>query len=218
MHYGIFIGEKAKDQPVRILILGESHHVSTDPKVTTDKVAGVPATYTTASVVLEHLEKLKNEKKGMHPFLTKIAQTFGAEDEETFWRCVYFGNYIDVLCGIRDSIATNLLKITDKCEELNRQLFAFIEENEIDVVFCFSRRVYSALPQLEKQDSENEVDGADAHRLEKCIYNPGSRENVNIDLNKSVTFYGLRHTSQGFSYRKYQDRIKKVVQEHGLPF
>ena len=42
MHHGVFKGEKAKDQPVKYLILGESHHVSTDSDITTDKIAGEP--------------------------------------------------------------------------------------------------------------------------------------------------------------------------------
>ena len=100
MHKGVFKGEKAKDQPVKILILGESHHINTDSKVTTDKIAGVPASYTTASVIHEHLEKRK-----IHGFFTKIAKTFGIPEteEENFWQGVYFGNYIDVLCGIGNS-------------------------------------------------------------------------------------------------------------------
>ena len=216
MHPGVFEGQKAKDQPVRILILGESHYWSENKKEE-DKL--------TSKVVENYLKQYNSsarwERDRAYRFFDYIVRTFNVDPElnrEDFWNKVYFGNYIDEPCGIRDSTATNLLKIPDKCVELNRQLFAFIEENEIDIVFCFSRRVYSALPQLEKQDSENTVDGVDAHRFEKCIYNPGSRENLDIDLDKPVTFYGLRHTSQGFSYRKYRDRIKKVVQEHGLPF
>ena len=216
MHHGVFEGKKAKDQLVKILILGESHYWSENKKEEDKLTSKVVETY-----LEQYNSPVRSERDRAYRFFDYIVRTFSVDPElnrEGFWNKVYFGNYIDEPCGIRDSTATNLLKIPDKCVELNRQLFAFIEENEIDIVFCFSRRVYSALPQLEKQDSENTVDGVDAHRLEKCIYNPGSRENLDINLNKSVTFYGLRHTSQGFSYRKYQDRIKKVVQEHGLPF
>ena len=216
MHHGVFEGKKAKDQLVKILILGESHYWSENKKEEDKLTSKVVETY-----LEQYNSPVRSKRDRAYRFFDYIVRTFGVDAElnrKDFWNKVYFGNYIDEPCGIRDSTATNLLKIPDKCVELNRQLFAFIEENEIDIVFCFSRRVYSALPQLEKQDSENTVDGVDAHRLEKCIYNPGSRENLNINLNKSVTFYGLRHTSQGFSYRKYQDRIKKVVQEHGLPF
>lgn len=216
MHHGVFEGKKAKDQLVKILILGESHYWSKNKKEEDKLTSKVVETY-----LEQYNSPVRSKRDRAYRFFDYIVRTFGVDAElnrKDFWNKVYFGNYIDEPCGIRDSTATNLLKIPDKCVELNRQLFAFIEENEIDIVFCFSRRVYSALPQLEKQDSENTVDGVDAHRLEKCIYNPGSRENLDINLNKSVTFYGLRHTSQGFSYRKYQDRIKKVVQEHGLPF
>ena len=216
MHHGVFKGQKAKEQPVRILILGESHYWSENKKEEDKLTSKVVETY-----LKQYNWPVRSERDRAYRFFDYIVRTFSVDPElnrEDFWNKVYFGNYIDEPCGIRDSTAANLLKKTGKCEELNRQLFKFIEENEIDIVFCFSRRVYSALPQLEKQDSENELDGADAHRLEKCIYNPGVRENFDIDLDKPVTFYGLRHTSQGFSYRQYQDRIKKVVQEHCLPF
>ena len=216
MHPGVFEGQKVKDQPVRILILGESHYWSENKKEE-DKL--------TSKVVENYLKQYNSsarwERDRAYRFFDYIVRTFGVDPElnrEDFWNKVYFGNYIDEPCGIRDSTATNLLKKTGKCEELNRQLFKFIVENEMDIVFCFSRRVYSALPQQEKQDSENEVDGADAHRLEKCIYNPGSREYLDVDLDKSVTFYGLRHTSQGFSYRKYQERVSAIINQQNLPF
>ena len=216
MHEGVFEGEKARDQKVKVLILGESHYWGEDKKEE-DKL--------TSKVVENYLEQynstIRSERDRSYRFFDYIVRTFGVDPElyrERFWNNVYFGNYIDEPCGVRDSRASKLLKIAGKREELNRQLYKFIKENKIDVVFCFSRRAYSALPQLEKQDSENEVDGADAHRLEKCIYYSGSREGVNIALDKPVTFYGLRHTSQGFSYRKYQERIADIIQAYGLSF
>lgn len=216
MHHGVFEGQKAKDQPVRILILGESHYWGENKKEE-DKL--------TTKVVQTYLEQYnspnRSERDRAYRFFDYIVRTFGIDAElhrDTFWNNVYFGNYIDEPCGIRDSKATKILKKPGKSEELNRQLFQYIEENKIDVVFCFSRRVYYALPHLEKQDSENETDGNDAHRLERRTYYPGSRENLHINLDKPVTFYGLRHTSQGFSYRKYQERIADISQANGLPF
>ena len=130
MHHGVFEGNKAKGQKMRVLILGESHHVSTDPSVTTDKIAGVPATYTTAAVVREHLEKRKT-----HDFLTKIAKSFDAEEEVEFWDSVYFGNYIDVLCGIGNSFAEK--QVEENRKEYNDQVFRFVNKYNISKIFCF---------------------------------------------------------------------------------
>ena len=100
------------------------------------------------------------------------------------------------------------------------QLFEFINENEIDIVFCFSRKVYEKLPSLDKDlgDSETAKDENDSHRLNKCIYCAGvaQRDHVSISLAKTVTVYGLKHPSQGFSYQKYQTRIADIVAEIGL--
>lgn len=212
MHKGVF---NAEEYGLNILILGESHHVSTDPSVTTDKIAGVPATYTTASVVLEHLEKLKNEKKGMHPFLTKIAQTFGAEDEDAFWQSVYFGNYIDVLCGIRNSVAKNQIEYNDNRIKYNDQLFQFVNEHKIEKIFCFSILAYKSLPTLtDNEESIWETIGMRGNRrvfLRQCQYKAGvQHEGTSVILQQNLRVYGISHPQAkgGYSPEMYVNALK----------
>ena len=213
MHHGIFEGQKAKDQPVRILILGESHHVSTDPKVTTDKVAGVPASYTTASVIQEHLEKRKN-----HDFLTKIAKTFGAEDEDAFWQSVYFGNYIDVLCGIGNSVAKNQIEYNDNRIKYNDQLFQFVNEHKIEKIFCFSILAYKSLPTLtDNEASIWETIGMRGNRrvfLRQCQYKAGvHHEGTSVILEKDLLVFGISHPQAkgGYSPEMYANALKNKI-------
>ena len=214
MHHGIFEGQKAKDQPVRILILGESHHVSTDPKVTTDKVAGVPASYTTASVIQEHLEKRKN-----HDFLTKIAKTFGAEDEDAFWQSVYFGNYIDVLCGIGNSVAKNQIENNDNRFKYNDQLFQFVNEHKIEKIFCFSILTYKNLPGLSDDEKSTwETVGMRGNRrvfLRQCQYKAGvQHEGTSVILQQTLQVYGISHPQAkgGYSPELYANALKNQIE------
>ena len=216
MHKGVFNADK---HGLNILILGESHHISTDPNVTTDKIAGVPATYTTASVVLEHLEKLKNEKKGMHPFLTKIAQTFGAEDEETFWRSVYFGNYIDVLCGIGNSVAKNQIEEDGNRVKYNNQLFQFVNEHTIDKIFCFSVLAYKNLTDLaDGEESQCETIGMRGKKrvyLRQCKYEAKTqRSGTSVILEKDLHVFGISHPQAkgGYSPEMYANALKSQIE------
>ena len=210
MHYGVFKGEKAKNQPVKYLILGESHHVSTDPKVTTDKVAGVPASYTTASVIQEHLDKRKT-----HDFLTKIAKTFGSEEEDAFWQSVYFGNYIDVLCGIGNSVAKNQIKEQDNRIKYNDQLFQFVNEHKIEKIFCFSILAYKSLPSLsDDEESKCETVGRRGNRrvfLRQCQYKAGTQhKGASVILQQDLHVYGISHPQAkgGYSPEMYAKVLK----------
>ncbi len=199
MHKGVFEGTKAKDQPVKVLILGESHYWSEDKKEEDKLTSKVMETYLSETY--------------SYRFFDNIVRSFGVAPEKRrgFWEKVWFGNYIDEPCGIRDSQATKLLKQPEKREELNRQLFLFIEENKIDVVFCFSRKVYDKLPPLEEGDKEKRGAKIDSHRLNECVYVAGQRKNASLSLSKSVTVYGLKHPSQGFSYRRYEGKLKNLL-------
>lgn len=212
MHHGVFEGQKAKDQPVKYLILGESHHVSTDPKVMTDKVAGVPASYTTASVIQEHLDKKKT-----HDFLTKIAKTFGSE-EDAFWQSVYFGNYIDVLCGIGNSVAKNQIKDNDNRIKYNDQLFQFVNQHKIEKIFCFSILAYKSLPSLsDDEESTREAVGTRGNRrvfLRQCQYKARvQHEGTSIILEQNLRVYGISHPQAkgGYSPEIYANALKDQI-------
>ena len=124
MHKGEFEGKQAKAQPVRVLILGESHYWSEDKSEEEKKTSKVMETYLSETY--------------SYRFFDNIVRSFGIapEKRKDFWEKVWFGNYIDEPCGIRDSQADNLLKQPGKREELNRQLFSFIEK--IKLMLCFA--------------------------------------------------------------------------------
>lgn len=214
MHHGVHIGDRVNQFEPRVLILGESHHTNDGENNT----PGVPATYDTADVVKRYLENYSSEKDRdpAYRFFDNIVSAFGFVpnlDREAFWKTVYFGNYIDVLCGVRDSAATKVLAKPGKRENLNNQLFSFVEQNQIDIIFCFSRRVYNKLPPLEDRDTMIPADTSDSHRLEVCTYRAGERKYGTVSLSKDLTVYGLKHPSQGFSYHKYASKLKEILQK-----
>lgn len=214
MHEGVFVGDNADKQKKRVLILGESHYWGEGKKEEDKRTDKVVQTY-----LKQYNSQICSDKDRAYRFFDNIVKSFGFYPNERvdFWNRVWFGNYVDEPCGVRDSKATKVMK--RKREELNKQLFRFIQENEIDVVFCFSRKVYNKLPPRELAgDREKTVDHTDLHRLNECFYEAGPRQSVDVSLSKPVVIYGLKHPSQGFSYRKYQERIKEVVQKHNLSF
>lgn len=224
MHKMEFIGKKAPLQPKRVLILGESHHWSSNDKgLSEEEMREKAGAYSTTKVVNDYLTNYNTcsgqERDQCYRFFDNIVRAFGMNPETNrsdFWEQVYFGNYIDELCGVRDQYAASLLKKQGNREKYNEQLFTFILEHKIDIVFCFSRRVYNMLPQLE--DFDREIPGVKGvfQRLDKCVYYPGERKQNTISLKKPVIIYGLHHPSQGFSYRAYRDRIDVIIDEEGL--
>lgn len=224
MHKMEFIGKKAPLQPKRVLILGESHHWSSNDKdMTEEEMREKAGTYSTTKVVNDYLVNYNTcsgqERDKCYRFFDNIVLAFGMNPKTSrsdFWEQVYFGNYIDELCGVRDQYVNSLLKKQENREKYNEQLFTFILEHKIDIVFCFSRKVYNKLPPLEDFDIEIPGVKGDFQRLDKCVYYPGERNYMRDCLDKPVTFYGLHHPSQGFSYRAYRDKIKSIIEEEGL--
>lgn len=200
MHHGVFHGKFTDKLENHILILGESHHISTNLNVITDKIAGIPASYTTASVVHEHLEN-----RHTHDFLTKIAKTFGVieDGEDVFWNSVYFGNYIDVLCGIGNSVAKQ--QIEDNREKYNDQLFRFVNEHNISKIFCFSVLAYMSLPALGcGEESKQETLGIRGNKriyLRQCQYKAGVQHtDRRVVLQQGLQVYGISHPSAKGGY------------------
>lgn len=214
MFKGVYEGKNAKHQNKRILILGESHY---------DKDGY--DNFTTKSVI-ENYHLNSNEKK--YNFFHKIAQCFSVnindidKEFECFWSNVYFANYVDELCGIGDSKAKNLIK--NNKEKYNNELFEFINKNEIDIVFAFGRTVYNNLPSYSKNKTATEkhpdLDNGDLFVGNKrdfvshCIYLKNEpHENTDIELNKDIHIYGLRHPSAkcGFNAENYKPYLKNLI-------
>lgn len=222
MHHGIYEGKNAKGRTKRILILGESHHISkTDEN---NMEVGKPATYTTASIVEEYIG---GSNASSLEFFRKIGKAFGYEmeseqDRSTFWNEVWFANYIDTLCGIKDGTAKKVLSETENRKKYNNSLFGFVNENEIDVVVCFSRLVYNNLPGFNKQYvkaerkgkiKEGMKAGGQNDYIEKCIYLPDANHNyTDIMLKKPLEVYNLRHPSArgGFVSENYSNVLREI--------
>lgn len=212
MYTGVFKGQNSK----RILILGESHHYETE---------------STQKTVDGYLDKCRREghAEKCHDFFDQIVRAFGkdpATDRETFWNSVWFGNYIDELCGVGDSQATNLLSEEANRIRYNDDLFDFVATKEIDVIFCFSRRVYNKLPSLVKGSGEYEerINVGDFLRtkdgtsktdyISHCKYLPGSHKYTSKPLERAVKVYGMLHPSgrYGFAPENYAPVLKKQIE------
>ena len=237
MHNGVFAGKEAKNQTKRVLILGESHHW--DPEdwelqlgETEEQAEGrrkeKAAIYKTETVVKNYLREYEKPtgRDQAYRFFDKIVQAFGFNPEtqrKYFWDHVWFGNYIDELCGVGDSKAIALLGRDKKRQEYNDQLFKFINDKEIKVVFCFSRRVYNKLPSLVKGECEEEINVGDflqtkdgkpkTDYISYCKYLPGSHDYTSKHLEKSVEIYGMLHPSgrYGFAPENYAPVLKKKI-------
>jgi len=195
MHKGVFIGAEASNQPKRILILGESHY-------------GVQESTT---AVIERYFRAPGDIS--YRFFDRIVETFGfsKENREQFWAKVYFGNYIDVSCGVGDGQARAAIK--DNRAKCNDDLIAYIVKEKIDYVFCFSRLVYNNLPKLcrEKGDHESCVLEDRTHYLMQCVYYPSRRNDMKQWIEKQVVVYGLKHPSRGYAPQKYRNAIADIL-------
>lgn len=212
MYENVFIGKNAQNQPKRILILGESHYEESG------KIDG------TASVVQTLAVEGKDTEKGTN-FYKNIMKTFGyeitEESRKDFWSKVYCGNYIDELCGKgENNTASEKVKNKEKGNRIkyNDSLFSFINENEIDIVLCFSRLVYNNLPGSTKGESEKRLIEHENLYIKEFTYQPNcSHKNCNVQLNNKLTVYGLRHPSSHFSPDFYYNNyFKNHKNEIGL--
>lgn len=228
MHWGVFHGKDADKQPKRILILAESHHINSS----TDKKPGIPATYSTESVIRnDYFSNPETRKSGGNTYIfEKITLSFNINPEEpgnreAFWEKVYFGNYINVLCGVRDGTAKNLLKKeTNNRQRYNDALFRFINDHQIDIVFCFSRLVYNKLPSLsevpeirKQENLEEKCCGKIGGRndfIKCCKYLAGTDHNATtVHLQKDLRVFGMRHPSarSGYEPTHYADKLKMYI-------
>lgn len=239
MHRGVFIGNNVRNQEKRILILGESHHWSKGdwelkPNETEEQAEErrkkKAEEYETKKVITNYLDNYKTRSRDRaYQFFEKIILSFGLDPErerETFWNNVYFGNYIEELCGIKDGKAANVLKTKNggilNREKYNDTLFEFINLNRIDIVFCFGRLVFNNLPSLNKeyfteekcQDKiEIKKSGKPIDYIANCAYLPDiNHKSTNFVLKKRLDVYGLKHPSAyGFNPENYVDVLKKLL-------
>lgn len=205
MYDNVFVGENANIQPKRILILGESHYEENGEIDGTDSV-------------VKYLAINGNDNETQ--FYKNIMRTFGyeitAESRKDFWSKVYCGNYIDDPCGKgKDNPASKKVKEDENTKRENRtkynnSLFNFINKNEIDIVFCFSRLVYNNLPGFAKGESEETLIKHKTQYLKKFTYKSNrAHKKCDIQLKKPVIVYGLKHPSSSYSYKVYYEQYFK---------
>lgn len=202
MHLGVFMGNNPPTN-CNILILGESHHHTESSDLN----------YTTENIVKDYF---RNPAHPAYRFFDKIAACFGyvAEEREIFWNKVWFGNYIEEAdCGVKTVRAKKLAEENSKI--YNKSLFEFVNQNEIDILCCFSRLVYAHLPEqtsFEEKSISFAVPKTGGKRdwIDKMIYEPGPRANGDIALDKSLTVYGFRHPSArcGFRSENYKNYLQ----------
>ena len=221
MHKGVFVGDNAKKRRRKILILCESHHPGDDPK---NSEAGKEATYTTESVIRSDYYNSPHYRN--YEVFNKIVKSFGYDPDlpgvrEKFWEEVYFGNYIPVMCGVKSNDAKSILNDKENRKAYNDDLFKFVNKNGIDVIFCFSRLVYSKLPSLSADAQIFSVEnmaaaecgtvGGKRDYISKCKYCADTEHNyVGVKLKKDLTVFGMRHPSArgGYAHSNYVDILR----------
>lgn len=203
MFKNVFIGENAKNQSKRILILGESHYEETGEIDGTESVVKFLA-----------VEGNDTEKKTM--FYKNIMKTFGYDanlmNRKLFWDKVFCGNYVDELCG-KGKNNTAEHHISNNRKNYNNSLFDYINKNEIDVVLCYSRLVYNNLPSFSKDEKEEKMINHKKLYLYKSEYQPQYIHKwCDVLLNKHLTVYGLKHPSAFYSFEIYSEVLKNEIQ------
>ena len=224
--FGVFAGEQACLQPKRVLILGESHHWSDtdgDNKKSEAERREKEAAYRTENVIKNYLCNQEREPYTGYFIFDKIVKTCGysEKDRASFWSKVFFANYVDdCLCGIGDSAAKNAVR--GRRTKYNDSLFTFINDHQIDIVFCFSRLAFNNLPSLASKDE-------DGGRITKDIFVRGKRDYIGlchykantahrhttVELEKDLEAYSLRHPSSrgGYEIDNYAPVISRVFKE-----
>lgn len=201
MYYGVWQGKELDDK--RILILGESHYGDTDNG-------------STAEVVKCYLYESKKADRWQF-FFDKIAESFGyTDDKDKFYEKVYFGNYVEELCGVGDNKASTAIK--NHVIEYNNHLFEFVNKKRINVIVCFSKLTYFNLPgrTIVSPGSEEKTNigkvGEKRNYAHKYCYTQGVEyTRCNVKLNKPLIVYAFRHPSgqAGYVSKQVLDYIKK---------
>lgn len=199
---------------VKVLILGESHYDE-------ESNYGDKVTFPTSGVIEYYF--IKRERWAS--FFDKIAASFGYEqgNAKNFYEQVYFGNYVDVVCGIQDTNCASYYIGLNR-QKYNNDLFEFINQNGVNIVICFSKKVYDNLPKLgSKQEvCSSESIGQIGKRnniLNYCLYyHDIEHPYCDVKLKNDLKVFGIRHPSakcgykpeQVYMFMKKQEDVKHI--------
>lgn len=219
MNKGVWEGKQA--EKYGILLLGESHYDDDDTTL------GELVPYETSGVVKYYLD---GPAQKWAEFFTRIAESFGYSYDlrHEFYEKVYFGNYVDRLCGKSgDNTAPQMISLHR--QEYNDQLFSYINEHGIRKLFCFSKQqVYRNLPEAVSGEIFKD------YSIGKIKHGTGGQNNLismgtylhslehpftKVILKNDLKVYGIRHpsgqsgyvSSQVYDFLKSQDDLKCIM-------
>lgn len=213
MYKGVWVGDEVfRDN--NILILGESHYDE-------EKDKGFETKLQTRDVLINYLDYRKGDKKFSHwmNFFTKIAHcisdSYNNKQIIDFWNKVYFGNYINVLCGLKDGYAKEYLRNKANINMLNDELFQYVNQNNITDVICVSKLVFGVLPKYEDDVIECQNGKSKISMIEykaNTVY-----EGCGICLNKDLNLYCIPHPSGfGFEPKNYNEVFNRLRKRLGI--
>lgn len=191
MYKGVWEGNNLPEKN-KVLILGESHYV--DEKSSIEETSGVVNHFINNSQV----------------FFDRIAMSFDyvTSEKNEFYQKVFFGNYIEKLCGKQDGKAKQILSNKDNRIKYNDNLFKFVNDNKIKTIVCFSKLVFNKLPSMNYEKGEEwEKDkiitiGKKKSIISHCIYKKNNIHNYcNVKLNNDLLVISLSHPSAPGGYR-----------------
>ena len=201
MYPGVWIGKEANENG--ILIHGESHYGETE---------------TTRGVIDFYLsENRKGNRDDWMRFFDRISKSFGySEINENFWDKVFYGNYVEVPCGVGDNRADEAISVNRR--DYNNHLFSFVNENDISSIVCFSQKVYFALPDLVGDEfCEGDIvigksSGGKRNIARICHYSATDkiREYCEVALKKPLMVYQVKHPSRGYNLDQARDFFYKL--------
>lgn len=154
----------------KIAVVGYSHyhdeHQGDRPSLTRDIVQNV----------IDGAEK--------HPFFTEIRNAFGYESHKDFWSRVYFFNFLPRSVGTPDK--KYLSGSETEIREAKTRFLNFLEEEQPDQVFVFTRKGWAQFP----EETEQEKSGGVCTPLME-----GSKSNwgTYVSNGKAIRVCGLTH-------------------------
>jgi len=203
----------------KVLILGESHYDGDN--------FGEKVSFPTSGVVKSYFES----RHSWSLFFDRIVESFGYDKDNArmFFEKVFFGNYIDVLCGVGDKNAEYYADLYR--DRYNTEWFDYINQNDIDIVVCFSKLAYNHFPSLNNSSSYESIgkenvgeNNGKTNYVEYCTYSPNIEHNhCSTKLKKPLKLYGICHPSarggfnpdQIYKFTSKQDDLSQLCYRPG---
>lgn len=213
MYKGVWAGDNIFPEN-NILVLGESHYEE-------EKDKGFESSILTKDVVNNFLEYRNGNRKFAHwmNFFTKVAHcvddSYNNAQIIGFYEKIYFGNYIDVLCGLKDGFAVDYLFNQANVEKLNDDLFNYVNKNSISDIICVSKLVFCKLPKFRSYENEF-LD--EENKIVFIKYKANTEyEGCSILLNGDLNLYCIPHPSGfGFVPKYYNPVFMGLSERLGL--